>query len=61
MCTKARCRFCSGEEQLKNPESQEPEGLVTDTEVDAEESWSSDTSVLPKRFFDLNIVEHAMS
>ena len=34
---KARCRFCSGEEQFRNPESQEPETLVTDTDVDAEE------------------------
>ena len=56
---KARCRFCSGEEQLRNPESQEPEALVTDTDVDVEESWSTDTSVLPKRFSYLNIVEHA--
>ena len=55
---KARCRFCSGEEQLRNPESQEPEALVTDTDVDTEESWSSDTSVLSKRFSYLNIVEH---
>ena len=51
--------FFSGEEQLRNPESQEPEALVTDTDVDAEESWSSDTSVLPKRFSYLDIVEHA--
>ena len=35
---KARCRFCSVEEQLRNPESQEPEALVTDTDVDVEES-----------------------
>ena len=56
---KARCRFCSGQEELRNPESQEPEALVTDTDVDVQGSWSTDTSVLPKRFSYLNIVEHA--
>ena len=42
---------------LRNPESQEPEALVAD--VDVQGSWSTDTSVLPKRFSYLNIVEHA--
>jgi len=37
---KARRRFCSAKEQLRNPDSRQPEALVTDTDVDAEESWS---------------------
>lgn len=56
---KARCRFCSGEQQLRNPECQELEALVRDRDVDAEEGWSGDTSILPKQFSYLKIAEHA--
>ena len=52
---KAKCNFCTVDTQLTNPDNQQPEDPVTDMEED----WSSDTSVLPKQFSYLNIVEHA--
>ena len=51
---KEKCNFCTVDTQLTNPDNKQPEDPVTDMEED----WSSDTSVLPKQFSYLNIVEH---
>ena len=52
---KAKCNFCTVDTQLTNPDNQQPEDPVTDMEEDC----SSDTSVRPKQFSYLNMVEHA--
>ena len=52
---KAKCVLCCGEDLQNTSEIQQPKEQVASIEG----NWSTETSVLPKQFSFINIVEHA--